>query len=368
MRLALVHDWLNQLGGAENVLEAMAGLYPDAPIYTSMYAPDRMPDVYRSWDIRVTWMDRLPGIHRYQQPYFPLYPRAFGALDLSDYDVILSNKSGFCHGVMSGDALHICYCLAPTRYVWQFDAYAARERITAGMAAIIRPVISQLRRWDYEAAQRVDYFVAISSDIQQRIAHFYNSESTIIYPPVDTQRYQPNATHEDYFLVVSRLIPYKRIDLAVRACTELDLPLVVAGDGRDRSRLEAIAGPTVKFLGRVPDADLPDLLARCRAFLFPGMEDFGIAPVEAQAAGRPVIAFRGGGALDTVIEGTTGVFFEHQTVADLKDVLQEFDAEAFETADCVENAKLFDAAVFHRKLAAFIEARYDEQRASHRRG
>jgi glycosyltransferase involved in cell wall biosynthesis len=366
MNVVLVHDWLNQLGGAENVLEAMVELYPDAPIYTSMYAPNRMPDEYRSWDIRVTWMDRLPGIHTYQQPYLPLYPRAFSGLDLSDYDVIVSNKSGFCHGVASPNAVHICYCLAPTRYVWQYDTYAARENLSQGMAAILRPVIAALRRWDYDAAQRVDHFVAISSDIRQRITQYYNRESTIIYPPVNTDRYHPQLTIEDYFLVVSRLIPYKRIDLAVRACTALDLPLIVVGDGRDRSRLESMAGPTVQFLGRVADADLPDVMARCKAFLFPGMEDFGIAPVEAQAAGRPVIAYQGGGALDTVIEGQTGAFFDQQSVASLTDALREFDANRFTAAACTENAKRFDAPVFHRELAAFVEARYDEQRTRRR--
>ncbi len=362
MRIALVHDWLNQLGGAENVLEALVALYPGAPIYTAIYDAARMPPAYRSWDIRPSWMNSLPGIHTHHQPYLPLYPAMFDRLDLSGYEVVLSNKSGFCHGVRVGEALHICYCLAPTRYVWQYEAYTARENLSHSIAAILKPVIRRLRRWDYEAAQRVHHFIAISSDIRDRIRRFYRRDSVVIYPPVETARYTPAPRHEDYFLVVSRLIPYKRVDLAVQACTRLGLPLIVAGDGRDRARLEALAGPTISFLGRVPDTDLPDLMARCRAFIFPGLEDFGIAPVEAQAAGRPVIAFRGGGALDTVVEGQTGLFFDQQTVDSLSQALARLGSCTFDERACVANAARFDRAVFDRAIAAFVSARYDERR------
>jgi glycosyltransferase involved in cell wall biosynthesis len=362
MKIALVHDWLNQLGGAENVLETLVRLYPGAPVYTSMYAADRMPDAYRAWDIRTTWMDRLPGIHAHHQPYLPLYPLAFARLNLADYEVILTNKSGFCHGVQTDGALHVCYCLAPTRYLWQFEDYIRRERIAAPVAMMLRPLVGGLRRWDYHAAQRVDHFIAISSEIQGRIEQYYDRRSVIIYPPVETTRYRPADRHDDYYLVVSRLIPYKRVDLAVKACTRLDLPLLVAGSGRDRDLLESMAGPTVEFLGRVPDEDLPDLLARCKAFLFPGLEDFGIAPVEAQAAGRPVVAFRGGGALDTVIDGETGLFFDRQTVDSLCEALGRFEQYTFSPERCRANAGRFDTAVFKRELAAFVEARYDERR------
>lgn len=362
MTIALVHDWLNQIGGAENVLEKLVEMHPGAPVHTSIYAPERMPSTYRKWPIQTTWMDRLPGIHEHHQPYLPLYPLTFGQMDLSGYDVVLTNKSGFCHGVQTGEALHVCYCLAPTRYVWQFDAYIKREQLSPLATAVLKPVIRFLRKWDYAAAQRVDHFIAISSAIQRRIERFYHRESVIIYPPVDTTRYEPASRHEDYYLVVSRLIPYKRIDLAVKACTALGLPLKVAGSGRDRERLEEMAGPTVEFLGYVPDEDLPDLMARCKAFLFPGLEDFGIAPVEAQAAGRPVIAFYGGGPIDTVIEGETGLFFNEQTVESLTDALRRFEEMDFGPARCRENARRFDTAVFQRELAAFIEARYDDRR------
>jgi len=355
MRLALVHDWLNQIGGAEDVLETLVQMFPDAPIHTSMYWPQKMPPAYRAWDIHTTWIDRLPGVHRHHQPFLPLYPLAFARLDLSNYDLVLTNKSGFCHFVHTGEATHICYCLAPTRYVWDFDGYAAREALPPASKAALRPIINLLRRWDYRAAQRVDHFVAISSEIQDRISRYYDRESIVIHPPVDTARFQPGAAREDYYLIVSRLVPYKRIDLAVRAFNQLRLPLVVAGDGRDREALEALAGPSVAFLGRVPDEDLPDLYARCRAYILPGVEDFCIAPVEAQAAGRPVIAYGAGGALDTVVEGETGDFFHGLTPEALADAVHRFDPEAIDPHACRANAERFAAGVFKEKLSRFIQ-------------
>ncbi len=355
MHLALVHDWLNQIGGAEDVLETLVEMFPSAPVYTSMYWPEKMNPAYREWDIRVTWMDRLPGVYRHHQPYLPLYPLAFAGLDLSGYDLVLSNKSGFCHGVRTGDTTHICYCLAPTRYVWDFDAYAAREALSPLAKAALRPLVALLRRWDYQAAQRVDHFIAISREIQARIQHHYDRNSSIIYPPVHTTRFQPVDAHGDYYLIVSRLIPYKRIDLAVRAFNQLGLPLVVAGDGRDRQALEALAGPTVTFLGYVPDEDLPDLFARCKAAILPGVEDFAITPVQAQAAGRPVIACGAGGALDTVIEGETGVFFPEMTPEALADAVREFDPDGVDPQACVRNARRFDASVFIGQLSRFID-------------
>ena len=363
MKTALVHDWLNQIGGAESVLESLVSMYPDAPVYTSIFARDKMPPAFGEWDVRTLWMDNLPLIHDQHQPYLPLYPAAFGNLDMSDYDLVISNKSGFCHGIKTGHALHICYCLAPTRYVWQFDSYIQGENLVYRSAApILRRAVERLKSWDYRAAQKVGHFIAISSDIQRRIAQFYNRESTIIYPPVDTQRFDVSVQPEDYFLVVSRLIPYKRVDLAVQACTELDLPLIVCGSGRDHERLESMAGPTVTFKGRVSDDELPSLMARCKAFIFPGLEDFGIAPVEAQAAGRPVIAFRGGGALDTIVEGKTGLFFDNPNVKDLCLALNQFADMRFSPDECRQNASRFESELFKRELAGFIEKRYDDHR------
>lgn len=355
--LALVHDWLNQLGGAEDVLETLVRRFPAAPIFTSIYAPGLMPSHYRQWPIRVSFMDRLPGVHRHHQPYLPLYPLAFERFDFTGYDVILSNKSGFCHGIHPPPgAVHICYCLTPTRYVWNFEDYASREGLGAAARLALRPLLAWLRRWDKEAASRVHHFIAISSEVQRRIARFYGRESVIIYPPVETRRFTDAVTGDagDYFLSLGRLIPYKRVDLAVQACTELGLPLRVAGDGRDRARLERMAGPTVKFLGRVPEADLPQLMARCRAFIFSGREDFGIAPVQALAAGRPVIAFAGGGALDTVQDGVTGLLFREQTVEALKVALLRLTQMTFDSRAVSQSAARFDARVFVEQLQAFV--------------
>lgn len=362
MKLALVHDWLNQVGGAEDVLADLVAMYPNSPIYTSIYAPDIMPPVYRSWDIRTLWLDRMPGIHRHHQPYLPLYPVAWSGLDLSDYDVILSNKSGFCHGVQHAEkTLHICYCLAPTRYVWQLDAYMARENLGGVARAGLRPLVEMMKRWDYAAAQRVDYFIAISTEIQERIQTYYNRDSIVIYPPVETSRFTPVPANEvgDYYLIVSRLIPYKRIDLAVQAATRLNLPLKIGGKGRDLERLKEMAGPTVEFLGYVPDENLPGLMARCKAFLFPGLEDFGITPVQAQAAGRPVIAYRGGGALDTVIPGKTGEFFNDMTVDSIANALQAFDATRYDAEAIRAHALRFDRDVFTQELTDFVTTRWD---------
>ncbi|MBN1640047.1 MAG: glycosyltransferase [Anaerolineae bacterium] len=364
MRVALVHDWLNQVGGAENVLEHLVSLYPEAPIYTSIYWPEAMPARYREWEIRTTWMDKLPMVHRHHQPFLPLYPVAFEGLDLSGYDVVLSNKSGFCHGVITPpETLHVCYCLSPTRYVWRYHDYARREGLGRLARAALAPVLSALRVWDRGAADRVDRYIAISTEIQRRIHKYYRRESDVIYPPVDTARFAPADEYDDYYLVVGRQVPYKRIDLAVQACTELGLPLKVAGSGRDQARLRKMAGPTVEFLGYVPDRELPALLAGCKAFLFPGAEDFGIAPLEAMAAGRPVIAYAYGGALDTVVEGVTGILFPEQTARSLAEAIRRFDARAYDPWAIRRHAERFDAAVFRERIAAYVAQAWEEHRA-----
>jgi glycosyltransferase involved in cell wall biosynthesis len=358
MPLALLHDWLNQLGGAEDVLEKLVGLFPGAPVFTSMYWRAGMPAAYRQWPIRVSFMDRLPGVYRHHQPYLPLYPLAFERFDLSGYDLLLSNKSGFCHGVRKpAGAVHVCYCLTPTRYVWGFDDYANREGLGAAARAVLRPLLAWLQRWDRAAAGRVDHFIAISSEVQRRIARFYSRESTIIYPPVDTARFAPAPAAEtgNYFLSLGRLIPYKRVDLAVRACTALNLPLLVGGAGRDRARLERLAGPTVKFLGRVPESDLPALFAGARAFIFPGLEDFGITPVQSLAAGRPVIAYAGGGALDTVQDGVTGVLFREPTAESLQAALLRFQGLRFDPPVQCAAARRFDTSEFIKGITGVLE-------------
>lgn len=364
MKIALVHDWLNQVGGAESVLENLVALYPDAPVYTSIYAPEAMPPHYREWDIRASWMNRLPGVHRHHQVFLPFYPLAFESLDLGQYDVVLSNKSGFCHGIItSPQTVHICYCLTPTRYVWRYHDYAEREGLGTLARAVLSPALSRLRVWDRVAADRADRFVAISTEIQHRIQKYYRRQSEIIHPPVDTARFDVMPSHDDYFLIVGRQVPYKRIDLAVQACTRLGLTLKIAGSGRDHERLKSMAGPTVEFLGRVPDDELPDLVGRCRAFLFPGAEDFGIAPVEAMAAGRPVIAYAYGGALETVIEGVSGSLFYEQTAESLCDALRRFDADAYDPRAIRRHAEQFDASVFRQKISETVTRAWEEHRS-----
>jgi glycosyltransferase involved in cell wall biosynthesis len=362
MEVALVHDWLNQMGGAEAVLENLVQLFPRAPIYTSIYWRDEMPPAYMGWDIRPLWLNHAPGIYEHHQHYFPLYPAAWSSLNLARYDVVLSNKSGFCHGVHTRRrkklALHICYCLAPTRYVWTFDDYARSEGVSASVRLALTPLVAALRRWDYQAAQHVDHFIAISSEIQRRIKRYYQRESDVIYPPVDIRRFAPQRQPGDYYLIVSRLIPYKRIDLAIEVFNRLGLPLVIAGAGRDAARLEKLARPNVQFLGRVPDADLPDLMARCKAFIFPGREDFGITPVEAQASGRPVIAYGAGGVLDTVVDGETGVLFEEQTAASFGAAVKRFDTLRFDPDAIRRHAETFSTETFRQTLTAFIEEKY----------
>jgi glycosyltransferase involved in cell wall biosynthesis len=375
MKIALAHDWLNQMGGAENVLERMVELYPGAPVFTTIYAPNLMPAAYRRWNIRPTWLNRAPGIHRHHQPYLPLYPPAVESMDFSGYEVILSNKSGFIHGLChTSRQLHVCYCLAPTRYVWNYDSYAAREGFGAWLGPVIRPLIKRLRRWDFEAAQTsppfrgevrggkgVDHFIAISREIQARIKKFYGRDSVIIHPPVDISRFRPLLADQpagDYYFIVSRLIPYKRIDLAVQALSRLGRRLIIVGDGRDRATLEALAGPTVEFKGRLSWADVADLMAHCRAFIFPGFEDFGITPLEAQAAGRPVIAFGRGGALDTVIQGETGLFFHEQSVEALMATIEQFEQMSFDPAAARANAERFSVERFKRELGSFVAEKW----------
>jgi glycosyltransferase involved in cell wall biosynthesis len=243
--------------------------------------------------------------------------------------------------------------------VWQLDSYIAREGLGRAAQLGLRPLVAALKRWDYAAAQRVHHFIAISSEIRQRIKTYYDRDSVVIYPPVDTTRFQPSAVVEDYYLVVSRLVPYKRIDLAVQAATRLGVPLKIGGKGRDLERLQAMAGPTVEFLGYVSDDQLSDLMARCKAFLFPGLEDFGITPVQAQAAGRPVIAFAGGGALDTVIPGRTGEWFNEMRVESLIAVMQSFDANVYDVAALRAQAERFDRQIFNRQITAYVEQAWE---------
>lgn len=364
MKVAIVHDWLNQRGGAESVLDVLHEMYPDAPIYTTIYDADAMPHSYRERDIRTSFMQHIPLAKKHHQPFLPLYPFAFQTFDLSGFDVVISNSSGFCHSVPTPPSTcHINYCLTPPRFLWSLPQYIERERI-GGLAKWVLPrLVSRLRDWDAATAQQsVDYFVGISKAVVERIKNCYKRQADLIYPPVDTSRFQPSSQVKDYFLVVSRLVPYKRVDLAVRAFNGLGLPLLVVGDGRDRKALQEIAKPNVKFTGRLPDHEVKELLSKCRAFIFPGEEDFGIAPLEAQASGRPVIAFAAGGALETVVEGVTGRFFYEPTPEALAAVVQHFDDASFDSDTLRRHAHQFDTEVFKATFSEYVGQRVAEHR------
>ena len=358
LKVALVHDYLNQYGGAERVLEELHTLFPDAPVYTSMYWPEKMSPTIRRLDVRTSFMQRVPLVTRNHQPFLLLYPLAFESFDLSGFDVVISNSSAFCKGVVTPPGtLHICYCLTPMRWVWNYHAYVDRERLGWLARLVLPAAISQLRAWDVATAQNVDRFLAISRTVGARIRKYYRRDSSVIYPPVNCDAFQLAPSRVgDYYLVVARLIPYKRIDLAVDAFTRLGIPLKIVGSGgRNLPELKARAGKNVEFLGRVSDTELKRLYAGCRGYVFPGEEDFGIAPLEANASGRPVVAYAGGGALDTVVDGRTGVLFERQTVDHLIEAIRRTEDTAWNPDELRRHARKFDREVFRERLLEFVE-------------
>ncbi len=350
MRVALVCSWLNQYGGAERVIEAVHEMWPEAPIYTSIHDPGAMPDAWRRWDIRPSWMNRLPGVNRRHQLYLPLYPFAFETMTLPGYDLVLSISSGFATGVRVPHGLHLSYCLTPPRFLWGYQDYLEREPMAAWQRALLPPVLAGLRAWDHRTARRVDHFLTTAIEVQRRIRDIYGRSATIIHPPVDTDRFQIGDGPGDYLLVVGRLVPYRRIDLAVAACNQLELPLKIVGQGRAREGLEALAGPTVEFLGWRSDEETARLIEGCRALIFPGLEDFGITPLEAQAAGRPVVAYAAGGSLETVVDGETGVLFPEQTVDSLAAALTDLEDRRFDPEVLRRHALRFDKRLFQERL------------------
>lgn len=355
-RTVIVHDYLNQYGGAERVLEALHELFPQAPIYTSIYDPGAMPARYREWDIRTSWMQRLPGWRRLFRAYFPLYPSAFESFDLSGYDLIISSSSAFAKGVIPAPgARHICYCHTPMRFAWRAADYVAQEGLGVRRRALLALPLTALRLWDAVSSSRVDWFVANSRVVAGRIRRYYGREATVIPPPVELPPFRPQPPG-DFYLAGGRLIPYKRVDLAVRAFTALGLPLKVFGSGRDEPRLRALAGPNVEFLGRVSDEELRALFARCRAFIFPGEEDFGITTLEAMAAGRPVIAYAAGGALETVVEGVTGRFFHEQSAAALAAAVAASRSDEYDPLAIRRHAEGFGREVFLARMREFVDS------------
>jgi glycosyltransferase involved in cell wall biosynthesis len=355
MKLAIVHDYLNQMGGAERVLLTLHEIFPQAPIYTSIYAPDLVDPAFRKMDVRTTFMQRLPLVHHHHQAFLPIFPFAFESIDLREYDVVLSMSSGWAKNVLTRpETCHLCYCLTPMRFAWSSRDYAKGERISPWQMGVIDPILFGLRLWDAVGSNRVDAFAAISATVKQRIKKYYRREAAIIHPPVDTHRFGARTNGGAFYLTVARLIPYRRIDLVVEAFRQLDLPVVIVGDGRDRARLQARATKNIEFVGRVDDNTLRDLYASCRAYLFPAEEDFGIAPVEAQAAGRPVVAYAAGGSLDTVIDGETGVFFREQTPEALAQAVRRLESMSFDADRIRANAARFSSEVFHDRFTRYV--------------
>lgn len=347
------------------MLEALHSIYPSAPVYTSIYARDKMPALYTKWDIRTSFMQRLPRVTKLHQLYLPAYPIAFETFNLSEYNVVLSSSSAFAKGVVTeATALHVCYCHSPMRFAWNYTDYMQGEKM-AGRARFVLPlVLNYVRLWDETSSRRVDAYIANSKVVARRIRKRYGRQSVVINPPVDTRLYTPKqgGKHGDYFLVVSRMIPYKRLDIVIDAFTKLGLPLKVVGKGRQEAELRARAGSNIEFIGQVPDAELKKLYANCRAFIFPGEEDFGITPLEAQASGRPVIAYGAGGALETVVAGVTGEFFSSQTAESLADVVSGFNENSYDHTAIRSHAENFDTEVFKRRIAGFVANRLEQMK------
>lgn len=351
MKVAIVHDYLNQYGGAERVLDELHAIWPDAPVMVAIHDPARMPPRYRDWDIRASRLNRLPLANRKHQALLPFLPRAFEGFDLGGFDLVVSSSSGFAHGVLTDpDACHVCYCHSPPRFLWDYHRYAERERLGWAVRALIEPRLARLRTWDRASADRVDDWVCTSRVVRARIRKYYGKDGAIIPPPVPVERFEPGRGRGGYFLMLMRLVGWKRPDLVVEACTRLGLELVVAGDGRDEARLRALAGPTVRFVGRVNDVQMRSLYRDCRALILPSEEDFGITPLEAMASGRPVVAYGRGGALDTVVPGVTGTFFAEQTVECLAEVLGRFDDGVYDPAVLRAHAERYDSAAFRERF------------------
>jgi glycosyltransferase involved in cell wall biosynthesis len=357
MRIAVVHDYFTQLGGAEKVAEQLYCLFPDPSLFATVALPNRMPPRLQGVPVRTSWMQKLPRIQDYYRLYFFLYPFAVGSLDLSGYDLVVSSSSGYAKGVRtSSHAIHVCYCHTPMRWVWNYQNYASRESFGLSQRTLLPMFIRGLQHWDEAASRQPDHFVANSRAVAERIRRVYHRSAEVIHPPIETERFHPsNGRHEDYYLVLSRLVAYKRIDLAVKACIQRGKKLLVIGDGPDRQALEAMAGPSVSFLGRASDVEVEYHAARCRALLFPGEEDFGMVPVEVAAAGRPSIAYRAGGALETIVENVTGLFFDHQTPESLGDAMETFERQEWSPAVLRRHSKAFSVPVFQDRFRAFLE-------------
>ncbi len=368
MRVALVHDWLTGMRGGEKCLEVFCRLFPEADLFTLLHIPGKMSPVIESMKIHTSCLQKIPFIGNRYRYFLPIMPWVIRQFDLQDYDFILSSSHCVAKGIRPGpNSLHVCYCYTPMRYIWdQYDHYFGKGNTSFLVAQAMRQVRPWLRRWDVKTSRKVDHFIAISQFVQKRIETYYHRESDVIYPPVDTGFFSPTGENaEDYFLIVSALAPYKRIDLAIEAFNELGYPLKIVGEGQDSGPLQERARSNIEFSGWLSDSEVRSCYARCRAFIFPGEEDFGITPLEAQAMGRPVIALARGGALETVIPdktfrkngfssssreafAPTGVFFEEPSVEALIGAIRHFESieHQFDPPSIRDHARKFDSNVF----------------------
>lgn len=357
MRVALVHDFLNRYGGAERVLEAIHEIFPYSHVYTSRHDPTKFPLRMHNWDIRPFKLPNLPLAH-FLKYYTAFYPLLFENLDLSDYDLVISSTAFFAKGIrVRPGAVHISYIHTPPRFLYHYSAETGKRELF-----FYRPILAVLdnffRIWDYQAAQRPDFIAVNSQEVAKRVKKFYRREATVIYPPVELSN-QPinqltNQPKEFYYLVVSRLLSYKRIDLAIKVANELKVPLKIVGTGKEEARLKRMAGPTIDFLGFVTDDKLSKIYSDCQAVVFPTDEDFGITPVEAMYFGKPVIAFANGGALETVVAGKTGEFFKEPTKESLAEVWRNFEPSKYRPEDCIDQAQKFSKERFLKDFSDFV--------------
>ncbi len=363
-KIAIVHDWLTNMGGAENTVLALHEAFPNSPIYTSTYAPENMP-AFKNIDVRTTTLQSLPKPFRKLHKFLPmLRVKAFQKLDLSEFDIIISSSSAEAKQVVKTrpDQIHICYCHTPIRYYWSHYEEYRKNPGFGGFNWLVRammPLVTPaLKKADYDAAQQVDIFIANSSEVQKRIRKYYNKPSTVIYPPVDTSRFTPTVSRADYYVALGRQVPYKRIDLAVLAATKLNIPLKVFGSGSEHERLMNLAGPSVKFysdrFGNASDSEVTKALNSAKGYIFPAEEDFGIVQAEALAAGAPVIAFAKGGTRDIIQDGESGILFATQTVDAVVDAIKKAESTSFPPGLLHRKAKRFDKGLFISKIRKVV--------------
>ncbi len=361
MKVAIVHDYLNQYGGAEKVVEALHEIFPDAPIYTSIFQPKNLPAGFSTFDVRPSFMQHLPFIKRHFKKYLLCFPSAIESFDLSGFDLVLSSSSAFAKGVrVPENVCHICYCYSPMRFVWDSEAYLSRENINPFFKLILPWVLARLKRWDINTVKRVHYFIGISDHIRNRIKLVYHRNADVIFPPVEISSFYISDVHEDYFLVLSRLNAYKRVDLVIEAFNQLGLPLIIIGAGPYMDTLKKMANSNIRFLGKVSQDEVAHYLSKSRGLIFSGLEDFGIAPVEAMASGKPIIAYAGGGALETVVDGTTGLFFKEQTPESLIEAIEKFTTMEFDPKIIRRHAEKFDKEIFKSKISAYVSEKFTE--------